>query len=638
MKIHYSHIVRFIEENPSINEVSEKLFQLGHEHEIENEIFHMEFTPNRGDCLSLQGLLRDLAAFYNIKFDVRKYEKAIDAFDFNFVNHLPNSCTHISFLKLEIENNIKEYSGPLKDYFDDLNINKNNFFTDISNYISYETGQPTHCYDESKIKEPISLDFIENDCNFTTLLDKEIKLRNKNLVFLSGDEVINLAGIMGGKDTSCSNNTRYVIVECAYFNPEDIIGKNVMYDLNSDAAHKFERGTDPLCHEDVLRRFLKIVEDHAEIKNVGLFSAEYQKFNEYRFYVSYKKVNEILGIDITEDVYHEYLARLGFGFHNEQILVPSYRSDVKGVNDIAEEIARVIGYNNIQSQTLNIPENISTKNYENKLESKIKNFLIKKGFYEVINNPFTDYKMPESINVDNPLDSNRCFLRTSLKNSLVNNLLYNERRQKFSIKLFEFSDIYSTSNKMIVKKRCLGIICSGIVDKNYRDFSKKIDKQYLQNILTELLPNLSLKINVLDRNAYQTKIKNEIVYIDIDLDELTIKDISNIKLEDVNSNIFKEYIPISDFPSSSRDLSFSVKTSSGLNKLEKFILSYKDKLLKDIFIFDFYLNKEKQEIKIGFRFVFQSNAATITDSQVNEIVGKIIDNALKIKSVSIPGL
>ena len=138
MKVAYKHLISCIPSKPSIDEISERFFQLGHEHEIEDEIFNMELTPNRGDCLSVHGLVRDLAPFYEIDLTSDIYEKELKKLDIGFVNNAPEACSHISFLKLEIEDEIAPYSGKLKDYFKDLNINKNNFFTDISNYISYE--------------------------------------------------------------------------------------------------------------------------------------------------------------------------------------------------------------------------------------------------------------------------------------------------------------------------------------------------------------------------------------------------------------------------------------------------------------------------------------------------------------------
>ena len=148
------------------------------------------------------------------------------------------------------------YHGELKDYFDDLDVNKNNFFTDISNYISYETGQPTHCYDAQKINNSFSLVQNNNEHVFETVIDKKINLKGKNLVFVNNDStVINLAGVMGGANTACTKDTRSVIIECATFNPEYIIGQSIKYDIKSDAAHKYERGVDPLSREMCLEGF-----------------------------------------------------------------------------------------------------------------------------------------------------------------------------------------------------------------------------------------------------------------------------------------------------------------------------------------------------------------------------------------------
>ena len=297
-------------------------------------------------------------------------------------------------------------------------------------------------------------------------------LKGRNLVFLQDGKVINLAGVMGGKDTSCSSFTKSVIIECAHFNPEYIIGKSVKYDIKSDAAHKFERGVDPLCHEEVLRKFIKIVSDHVNIKNVEIFKDTFVDFIPVEIPFDVKKITDILGIPVDEKIFEEYLLKLGFRVINNKIIVPSYRNDVKNLNDIAEEIARVIGYNNIPAISFQMsPVNTSAENKI--LEQNIKGYLIKNGFIEVINNPFVNTEEDYAIKVDNPLDSNRQFIRTNLEKSLIDNLLYNERRQQDSIKLFEISDVYSIDGSL-KNKKVLGIICSGRVGKNYLDFSKKL--------------------------------------------------------------------------------------------------------------------------------------------------------------------
>jgi len=152
MKIAYSHLVQHLEENPSIEQISDSLFQLGHEHEIDGGIFDMEFTPNRGDCLSINGLLRDLAVFYTVASNQDIFTEKLNELLIDFENLSESICTQISFLKLEIDEVPEIYKDSLGDYFLDLSLNKNNFFTDVSNYLSYETGQPTHCYDANTIK------------------------------------------------------------------------------------------------------------------------------------------------------------------------------------------------------------------------------------------------------------------------------------------------------------------------------------------------------------------------------------------------------------------------------------------------------------------------------------------------------
>ena len=641
MKIAYEHLIKFIPSRPSIENISEKFFQLGHEHEIQNNIFDMELTPNRGDCLSINGLLRDLSVFYEVTPNNEIYTDDIKSLDIDFVNNSPEACPSISFLKIKIQGEVSAYKGIFQDYFDDLDVNKNNFFTDISNYISYETGQPTHCYDAEKVTSLISLETSVEEYEFKTLLDKTIKLEDENLVFVQNDEVINLAGVMGGSSTACSKNTKSVIVECAYFNPENVIGQSIKYDIKSDAAHKFERGVDPLCHEKVLRRFLKIVDEHATIKNVEIFKRDYISHNSTEIPFSIERINNILGLSCNSEELQDYLTKLGFNIDKNKIIAPSYRSDIKTENDIAEEVARVIGYNNIPTQPIKIPKlsNTSAKNLE-LLENNIKTLLISEGFFEVINDPFVNHETNNSIKLDNPLDSGRKNLRINLEKSLIDNLLYNERRQQDSIKLFEITDVYYIEKKELKSKRKLGIICSGRVGKNYLDFSRKIDNKYLTNILEKLDKKISFNPHLINRDELETKLNDKIIYLEIDLNELENYDFDILDKEKfiLNKNNFKKYIPISSFPSSVRDLSFAVADKEKYHDLQNLLLDYKDILIKEIFVFDFYHNENKDEIKIGFRFVFQSNSSTITEGEVNKIMNEIIEKALSIPSVEIPGL
>jgi phenylalanyl-tRNA synthetase beta chain len=635
MKISYSHLVSQIKENPSIEMISESLFQLGHEHEIDGDILNMELTPNRGDCLSINGLLRDLSAFYTVNFKKKIYSEKIDKLDLDFENLSQNTCPKISFLKIEIDNIPSKYNQNLDDYFVELNLNKNNFFTDISNYLSYETGQPTHCYDANKINGKLVLQESDINKEFLTLLNKKITLTGKNSFFSIDDEVVNLAGVVGGKSTACTFETKTVLVECAFFEPEAIIGKSLKYDIQSEASHKFERFVDPESHDYVIRRFINIVSEHANIKDMSFVSYDYKKKQAIKIPLNVDRINQILGINITEDQYVDYLYKLGFIIKEKLIYVPSYRNDISSQNDLSEEVARVIGYDNISKYKLPLIKGKASN--KNSIENKLRFFLIDHGFYEVINFPFSNEKSIDSIKIDNPLDSNKEHMRTNLINSLLENLAFNERRQKDSIKLFEISDVYTFKNDKIRKKRNLAIVASGRVGHNHIDFSKKINKKYLINLFKDALPTEDFAIKIFNREGINSKITNEIVGCEIDIENFSTE-VLNYKEETRSPTSFKRFSQISDLPCSSRDLSFSIKDFSSRKNLEKYILEYENELIKEKFIFDYFFNDKSAEIKIGFRFIFQSLHSTITETQVNNVMNDIIRHTEKIKGVTIPGL
>lgn len=630
MKILFSHLKNYFVDNIDINSVSSLLFQLGHENEVHKDILDIEFTPNKGDCLSILGIARDLNAVHKTNLDIDIYPGNINELNFKFNNDLPSFCPNISFLKIEINDPPKEYKPYLERYFKDLNNPKNNFFADISNYLAYEIGQPTHCYEFERIKDGFNLTSTKEISSFKTLLGKEIKLDRNESVFMKDNEVINLAGIMGGETTKCSNSSTTVLVECAYFNPDMIIGKSVKYDLLSEAAYKFERGVDICAQDFALRRFIKIVEDHAEIKSLSI-----QHFNkvdyEHKYVINdYKKINKILGTHLEEMSIYKILSNLGFEIKNE-IKIPSWRHDIESINDLAEEVARVIGYNNIPKNKLKVLKTINTKNIDSD-ENLIRDYLINNGFNEVINDPFVEKKSSESIKVDNPLDSNRQYLRLNVINSLLKNLDYNEKRQKDSIKLFEISDIYHKTEK-INSQKYLSIIVSGRKGLNYKDFKNKLDDKYLSNIISGLgLSNSYVK--EIDRNSFNSKIKNRIFYIECPVDDI---EVNNNSTEKKKFN-FKKAAQISDFPSSSRDISISINNEAIIEDVISSVFKIGLENIKDVFIFDYYKNIDKNTIKIGLRFIFQSNKKTLEENSIDQEMFKVFKIFKNYDDVEIPGL
>ena len=644
MKIVYSHLLNLLEQQPKLKELSELLFQLGHEHEIDGEVLDMEITPNRGDCLSLIGIARDLNYFYQAK-ELPKSDMTLPALELQFDNKAQELCPNISFMQIEIEQVPTKYEPYLEAYFADLGINRNNFFTDISNYLAYESGQPTHCFDQSTMQGHFALQKKELKTKFKTLLDTEVELTDENLVFSLDDEVISLAGIMGGASTACSVNTTKVLVECAYFKPEEILGKARKYNLSSDAAYKFERGVDYLCQEDVLRRFLQIVSDHTKVRSVSLYSEQSKTaLTEVPF--DSAKLNAVVGINITEKEQFGYMRALGFQA-GKNITVPAHRSDIDQLNDLAEEVTRMIGYNNIPSQVLALP--VRAKEQQRSFEELVGNYLINQGCFEVINNPFTDFPGKEAIAVDNPLDKQRATLRTCLMNSIRTNIAYNQNRQKDSIKLFEFSDIYKTSGT----ERRFALAISGRVNKNAKEFNAQLDYGYLKGILNNICNDIlktqpsynlankrgydfyeALTINgskigglgKISKDTIESKVKTPVFACELTIDALAVPD--------------NHFVPTSDFPASYRDLSFSLIDLDKVGTLTELVNTATQNydLLTESFIFDFFQNKKLNLLKLGFRFKFQAADKNLTDEEIDQIMDKLICDSMALDGISIEGV
>ena len=633
MKISYKHLSRHLINEVSIETISDMLFQLGHENEVQGNILDIEFTPNRGDCLSILGLARDLNALTPSHQELEIFNGELNPLKLGFTNIATNACNKISFLYLEVDKINNNYEDYLENYFSDLNINKNNLFTDVSNYVSYELGQPSHAYDFEKIVGEIKLKFLEDNIEFQTLLGKKINLQKGDLIFADDNEVINLAGLMGSQGTSCSQETKKVLIEFAFFQPDSLMGKSVKYDLNSDAAYKFERYVDPNLQEKSIRRFIQIISNHADISDMKMFSETFLDSPQRLIKFDARKINHILGTNISNQEIKEYLGKLSLEIADESIQIPSFRNDLETENDIAEEIARVVGYDNIIPSKLKINENyIGSHN----LEKYVSDFLRKKGLNEVINSQFSGINEKNCIVVDNPLDSNRKYIRTNLKDSLLENLTFNEKRQKDSIKLFEISDIYlSDGSGQIEKKKMLGIIASGRIGYNRRDFSKKINKNFIQNIFCDFDEKLVDEILKIARNNVDSKSKDEIFYLEVELSRLApyFKDyeLSN------ETNKFVKYSDISEFPSSTRDLSVLVGRIEDIEKVSKIIDDYNASILVDRFLFDFYENQGKNEIKVAYRLIFQSKENTLSDKDVDKEMNKMVLKIIEIKNASVPG-
>ena len=261
--------------------------------------------------------------------------------------------------------------------------------------------------------------------------------------------------------------------------------------------------------------------------------------------------------------------------------------------------------------------------------------MISNGFNEIINDPFVGDMNNNAVKVDNPLDSNRQFLRLNIINSLITNLDYNEKRQKESIKFFEISDIYE-KNKINEPRKVFSIIVSGRRGYDHLNFNRKLDRKYLADIIKKLGIDES-QIKEIPRDSFNSKIKNPIFFIECDISNVNEDLISkeSFNMQDMHFNKFEA---ISELPSSIRDISVSFSNKDNVKFAIESVFNVELENNKDLFIFDFYNNKDKNILKIGFRFIFQSKNRTLKENDIDKEMKKVFAMLLKIDGVEIPGL
>ena len=191
MKIYLEELQEKLESSLTLEEISYNLHQLGHENEILEDYIDIDITPNRGDCLSVKGILRELNVFHATKISDQKSERKIEPFNFDFKNLVSDACPRISFVKLKISDLPKKYKPYLERYIINHQNKSINFFTDISNYLSHRYGHPTHCYDFKKIDGELILEKNKKLRAFQSLNNEELEVKEGDLVFTMGDRIVN---------------------------------------------------------------------------------------------------------------------------------------------------------------------------------------------------------------------------------------------------------------------------------------------------------------------------------------------------------------------------------------------------------------------------------------------------------------
>jgi phenylalanyl-tRNA synthetase beta chain len=527
---------------------------------FDDNIFEIEITPNRGDCLSILGIAREISAGLNLKIKMPEI-KNIDESEKSDSFKTSDSFKKIS---VEIQNNLdcKTYSASLIKNIKNSVLTPNwikfrlikcglrpiNFFVDITNYILLEFGQPMHVFDykklesESEDSKKIIIRNAKNDEKIKALNDLEYKLNENNLVIADEKNPIAIAGVIGGLDSSVDEKTEEIVFESAVFSTSTVRKTSRSLGVSTDSSYRFERGVSFEIKNIALKRAIYLllsVFPNAEIIN---FINLENKIEESRIIdLSLKKANKVLGKEYSKENIFEIFDKLNFNIkniteENFSIQVPDYRNDITQDVDLIEEIARIDNYNNIAEKPILISPYIENqKNSKWKKVNEIKDFFVKLGFYEAVNYPFVSkqkmelFSKNESENqffkIVNPLSEGEEFMTNNRLSRLIENAILTSKRNEESIKLFELDKVYAKNTNVGKdlennENFVLAAAIMGNQNEIYWDDKnkgKKVDFYYIKGIFESFVKNLvfnnnpnndSLSFKNLDSMDFDFSLKN----------------------------------------------------------------------------------------------------------------------------------
>jgi len=646
-------------EDVGIIEIDEK-FEIGTKisevFSLNDAIIEINVTPNRGDCLGVYGIARDLSATNIGKIKPLDIPTISSKFNFEckIDNNAPSAC---GFAVFRILKNVKNCPSPkwLVDKLNDVGINSISAVVDITNYVMHVLNRPMHAYDCTKIKDSITIRFANENENFISLKNEQYLLENKILTICDNQKILSLAGIIGGLQSCCDIDSSQILLESAFFNQSTISYSGRKLNIHSESRHRFERGVDQkTCQQGIEMATKLILEicggEASEIKLVGKID------NQKTIKFDFKKIVELIGINIDKEIVLKILNSLGLKIDNDfNIEVPSHRHDIFSSEDIVEEIIRIYGYNKINKQELKITNNYYQKTLD--LNHKARFCLSSRGMIETINWSFNDDKLieifgkiNENLILENPISSEMNHMRTSLVIGLVNSYKKNYLRNFQNLSLFEIGNIFDNN---IQKNMIAGLRAGKNKEQNhyhdYRDFDIfDVKKDFLEiidifNIRPESLqiidnsaptyyhPFRSAKI-ILGKTiiGYFGEIHPQIVN-KFDLkNRLNFFEIFTDNIPKINkSNIRKTFIS-NDLPVVERDFAFIVDKNLNIETLIRSINNIEKNLIKEINIFDIYsgANIDSNKKSVAFRIKIQSSEKTLTSDEIENISTKIIAVAI----------
>ena len=643
---------------------------------LNDTVFELEITPNRPDCLSHIGIARELSAYYNTELkipEINNHKVSEELIDINIKEDLSKRYM------ARVIKNVKVGPSPkwLVTRLASMGIRSINNLVDISNFIMIETNQPNHIFDFDKLKSnKIIVDKARNDEKFTTLDSKERILSNDDIVIRNGEEVIALAGVMGGENTEVSENTNNILIELAHFDNISVRRTSRRHSLISESSYRFERAVDTENFDYVMNRLTDLIVEIAGGEVCDINDVYPVKKEKNICQLSLDRMNRFIGKVIPKEKVIEIFNKLEIKVVDKgdilELTAPSFRGDLINQFDYFEEVIRMYGFDNIENKMPKITLSENRLNDTTKYTTDIKVLVSNLGLREVINYSFIPANSFEKLdmNIDaesiislkNPIVEEFSVLRPTLMYSLLKNVKDNLNRGQEDIRFFEVSKRFILADdkieksvyineKRVSERETLGIVLSGSFTKNlWAPKPESYDFFDMKGIVEAMFDKLNFKSYQLRRSVNSSYNpgrsvdlfvgkeligtfgeihpdvlenmeidRNRVIYAEIYLDLL---------LKYINKGV--KYKGLSKYQSVPRDVAVVVKEEILVGDMIKSIQKA-DKLIEKVELFDIYRGIG---VKPGFKsvaisIVMRDDNKTLEEKDINSVMDKIVGKLKK---------
>lgn len=622
--------------------------------QLNDNVIDIDLTPNRGDCLSIAGIAREVAVLNRCALNELQIEpvtaKHPDTLRVDI--QAPQACSQYAGRIIYDVNSHAHTPTWIAEKLRRSGIRSIDPIVDVTNFVMLELGQPMHAFDLDKIDGSLHIRFAKETESLQLLDGKTLSLNNAPLIIADDQKPLALAGIMGGLESGVTKDTVNIFLESAYFDAPIIAKHAKRYGLHSDSSHRFERGVDPRLQALAIERATELLVEIVGGRPgpVVVATDENHLPSPKVVNLRFERIEAVLGIDVAADDAMDIFERLGMRVLSSQsvwqIEVPSSRFDVQIEADLIEEIARIYGYNNIPNTTGSALMTAKVTKESELSINRLADKLVARDYHEAITYSFVDPQIQkalfpghESLSLINPISNDLSQMRVSLWPGLLQALLFNQNRQATRVRLFETGLLFPEQTLSIA-----GLASGSFQDEQWGVKNRPLDfydvKADVETLLrstgehgafefvacehSALHPGQSAKIlrgeDVVGYlGALHPKhLKALSLQSPVFLFELMFEKLSSVKIP--------AFMPISKFPANRRDISFFINEKIPYQDIHATLSGHESPILIDIQLFDVYAgsNLPQGDKSMAVSFLFQDTERTLNEEDMSVVINDLV--------------